>query len=53
MVLNHYDSSNPIHVDNARMIESLSGLPVLARIETNARAWPDDKNQLNTLLSAL
>ena len=53
VVLNRYDSTNPIHVDNAQMIEALSGLPVLARIETNAQAWPDDKNQLNTLLSAL
>ncbi|SDX53622.1 dethiobiotin synthase [Eubacterium barkeri] len=53
VVLNHYDSTNPIHIDNARMIETLSGLPVLARIERDARTWPDDKNQLNTLLCTL
>lgn len=39
IVLNRFDKTNPMHIDNKKSIEYLTGIKVLAEIEENQTKW--------------
>jgi dethiobiotin synthetase len=49
IILNNYDETNPMHVDNKFMIEEITNIPIVATVEKNAKDINIDIDSLKKL----